>query len=148
MKMNKRPNVSAPDHGYEVWIPESTPNGQSVTVETRETAGVHIMHAESPDQSVLYFEVTAYPSMREHYQLAGEQQAFLREHSADGSLTDITQGTVGNFSGTTFDFRGTLQGKWKERRFLFIDSATRTFRVVHDPTSKLNSEILYSLALQ
>lgn len=144
--MNQRPNVRAPDHGYEVWIPESTPNGQSVTVETRENAGVHIMHAESPDQSELYFEVTAYPSMREQYQLAGEQQEFLREHSADGSLTDITQGTVGNFSGTTFDFRGTLQGKWKERRFLFVDSATRTFRVVHDPTSTLNLEVLKSLA--
>lgn len=148
MKMNKRPNVIAPNHGYEVWIPESTPNGQPVTVETRENAGVHIMHAESPDQSELYFEVTAYPAIREHHQLAGGQQEFLREHSPDGGMTETIEGTVGKYSGTTFDFRGTLQGKWKERRFLFVNRATRTFRVVHDPTSKLNLEVLDSLVLQ
>lgn len=105
------------------------------------------MHAESPDQSELYFEVTAHPSIIEHEVLARQQQEFLVENSADGTMTEITQGTVGNYLGTTFDFRGTLQGKWKERRFLFVDGSSRTFRVVHDPTSTLNLEILWSFEL-
>ena len=133
--------------GYAVWIPESTPNHQKVTIETRENAGILIMHAESPDQSELYFEVTTYPSITDHHTLAGQQQEFLREHSKDGTMTDIIQETMANYSGTTFDFRGTLQGKWKERRFFFVNGSQRTFRVVHDPTSTLNLEVLTSLEL-
>ena len=145
--MKKNQNIVEKNLGYAVWIPESTPNDQKVTIETRENAGVHIMHAESPDQSELYFEVAAYPSIMDHDTLARGQQEFLREHSKDGAITEIIQGTVGNRSGTTFDFRGTLQGKWKERRFLFVNSPKRTFRIVNDPTSTLNLEVLMSLKL-
>jgi hypothetical protein len=145
--VNKRQNVVEKDFGYAVWIPASTPNDQRVTIETRENAGTHIMHAESPDQSELYFEVTAYPSIVDHEILARQQQQFLREHSDDGTMTEIIRGTVGNCSGTIFDFRGTLQGKWKERRFFFVNTSKRTFRVVHDPTSTLNLDVLSSLEL-
>ena len=145
--MNKDQNIVEKILGYAVWIPESTPNDQKVTIETRENAGVHTMHAESPDQSELYFEVTVYPSIIDHDTLARQQQKFLEEHSKGGTMTEIIQGTVGSHSGTTFDFRGTLQEKWKERRFLFVNSPKRTFRIVNDPTSTLNLEVLMSLKL-
>jgi hypothetical protein len=145
--MNKNQNILERDLGYAVWIPESTPNNQKVSIETRENAGVHIMHAESPDQSELYFEVTAYPSIVNHDLLVRQQQEFLREHSTDRTMTEVIQATVGSHSGTTFDFHGTLQGKWKVRRFLFANSPKRTFRIVHDPTSTLNLEVLISLEL-
>lgn len=145
--MNKNQNFVEEDLGYAVWIPELTPGNQKVTIETRENTGVHILHAESPDQSELYFEVAAYPSMVDHEILARQQQEFLRENSKDGALTETIQGTVGNHSGTIFDFRGRLQGKWKERRFLFVNGPSRTFRVVHDPTSRLNLEIITTLKL-
>lgn len=145
--MDKHQNILENDLGYAVWIPESTPNDQKVMIASREKAGIHIMHAESPDQSELYFEVTTYPSIIEHEMLARQQQEFLVENSADGTMTELNQGTVGSHSGTTFDFRGTLQGKWKERRFLFVDGPHRTFRVVHDPTSTLNIEVLLSFKL-
>lgn len=145
--MDKRQNILENELGYAVWIPESTPNDQKVTIERRENASVYIMHAESPDQSELYFEVAVYPSIVDHTLLAGQQQEFLRNNSSDGSMTDIVQGVVGSHSGTTFDFRGSLQGKWKERRFLFVNSSRRTFRIVHDPTSTLNLEVLMSLKL-
>jgi len=143
--MDDHQNIMEEELGYTVWIPESTPNHQKVTIERRENDDVHIMHAESPDQLELYFEVTAYPSIIDHEILAGQQQDFLRENSRDGTVTEIIQGTVGDFFGTTFDFRGTLQGKWKERRFLFVNGPDRTYRVVHDPTSTLNREVLKSL---
>jgi len=145
--MSKQQNIVQDDFGYMVRVPESTPKGQNVTIQTRERSGIHIMHAETPDQSELYFEVTAYPTILDHDTIAKKQQDFLRENSDDGSLTEIAQETVGIHTGTTFDFRGTLQGKWKERRFLFVNGPTRTFRVVHDPTSALNVQSLNSLEL-
>ena len=145
--MNERHNIVENNYGYSVWIPESTPNNQNIMIETRENAGIHILHAESPDQSELYFEVTVYPSSVDHDTLARQQQEFLREHSNDGTITEIVNGTMGKHSGTTFDFRGTLQGKWKERRFFFVNGSQKTFRVVHDPTSPLNLEVLITLEL-
>ncbi len=134
------------EFAYAVSIPVTTPQGQAVTIQSGERSGVHIMHAESPDQSELYFEVTAYPGILTHNTLVKEQQDFLREHSGDGNLTEITRETLANHEGTTFDFRGTLQGRWKERRFLFLDGPHRTYRVVYDPTSPLNVLSLRSLA--
>jgi hypothetical protein len=55
---------------YSVSIPEKTPSGQLVTVESWEDDGLQVLHAESPDQSELYFEVAAYPELRAHDALA------------------------------------------------------------------------------
>lgn len=44
-------------------------------------------------------------------------------------------------------FQGTLQNRWKERKFFFVDGPRRTYRIVHDPRSELNSKALQSLEL-
>jgi hypothetical protein len=139
------PNILNDAFEYAVWIPDTTPSGQRVAVRSGERSGAHIMHAESPDLSELYFEVTAYAGIRDHDDLARGQQAFLEQASADGTLSPISYGTVGKFFGVTFDFAGTLQGRWKERRFLFLDGRNRTYRIVHDPSSALNVRSLESL---
>jgi hypothetical protein len=133
--------------GYEVHIPSTTPGGQIVTICCGERDGTHIMHAESPDQSELYLEVTAYPDVRDHDRIAEGQQRFLIDHSADGKMSQVSVKRIDGHSGTWFDFRGTLQGRWKERRFLFINGPCRTYRIVHDPTSALNRRILAGLRL-
>lgn len=132
---------------YAVEIPTATADGEEVTIQSEERSGMHILHAESPDRSELYFEVTAYPGILDRDTLVKEQQDFLRERSEDGNLTEITRETLAHQEATTFDFRGTLQGRWKERRFLFLDGASRTYRVVYDPTSPLNVRLLSSLEL-
>lgn len=145
--MGEKQNIVAAELGYAAWIPAATPGGQAVAVEKREQSGLHILHAETPDQSEFYFEITAYPDFREHLALARQQQDFLRQQSPEGTLGEIRQAALGDLPATTFDFRGRLQGRWKERRFLFVDGAARTYRVVHDPTSSLNVQALERLEL-
>ena len=130
------------DHGYSVTFPKLTPSGQAVSVQTGVRRGAHVMHAETHDQHELYFEVTTYPSRRNHAELVADQLAFLRDRAPDGRTTPPAAGRVGRFNGTTFDFAGTLQGRFKERRFLFVDVDGRTYRVVFDPTSGLNASML------
>ena len=132
---------------YRVRIPAETANGRIVSIQAKERNGRHIMHAESPDQSELYFEVYAYEGLMEHKALVRDQQQFLQENSADGSYSEAAHGTVHHLEGTIFDFRGTLQNRWKVRRFLFVDGPNRTYRIVHDPTSDLNIQILQTLEL-
>ena len=138
--------ISDPDHGYEVAIPRTTIAGEAVSIQSGERNGIHILHAESPDLCEVYFEVTAYPEIRDHAMLAAEQRGFLTKNSSDGSVTDPIIGDFQSRVATSFEFRGTLQGRWKERRFLFVDDA-RTYRVVYDPTSARNEQILTTLRL-
>jgi hypothetical protein len=135
------------EHGYSVSIPAATPRGQAVSIQTGERGGVHLMHAESPDLSELYFEVAAYPDVRDHAVLADGQRRFLTDQSADVEVTGTDKRVIGRFAGTGFDVRGTLQGRWKERRFLFVDGPSRTYRIVHDPRSPLNERVFASLRL-
>jgi hypothetical protein len=133
---------------YDVWIPKATPTGQSVTVKSGERAGRHLMHAETPDQSEFYFEVLAYEGHLDHAALAADQKRFLADHSPDGHTSDPRRESMHHLEGTTFEFRGTLQDRWKERKFLFVDGPNRTYRVVHDPRSDLNVQALRSLQLR
>ena len=130
------------ERGYSVTIPSTTPAGRAVSIQTGTQRGAHVMHAESDDQHELYFEVTTYPERRDHADLAAEQLAFLRDRSPDRRTTAPAPQRVGRFDGTTFDFAGTLQGRFKERRFLFVDANGRTYRVVFDPTSAVNECVL------
>ena len=68
----------APEHGgYTVVIPDRTPHGQTVIVQRGDRGGVHVLHAESPDQSELYFEVTTYGERSEHRPLIVSQQELI-----------------------------------------------------------------------
>jgi hypothetical protein len=143
--MTEMSNIVDDEHEYSLSLPKTTPNGQTVTIQSGERGEVHVTHIESSDQSALYFEITTYPTLLDHNTLAKEQQAFLRVHCTDGQLSDIRHGKLAGHTGTTFDFGGTLGSRWKDRRFLFIDGPRRTYRIVYDPTSPLNEWILRRL---
>ena len=138
-------NIVDEARDYVVSIPELTPTGTPVQIQSSERLGAYIVHAQSPDQSELYFEVAAYAGFMDHNQLAEEERQFLQEHSSDGQLTSVHVGAVVGHRGTSYDFRGTLQGRWKERRFLILDGPRRTYRIVYDPTSALNEQVRRSL---
>lgn len=143
--MSEGCNLNFPKQGYALWIPEKSPTGQSVSIEVSENEGIHKIHAEAPDQHELYFEVVAYPNLRDHADQIKMMKSFLVEEAPAGTQTSPKKGLVGRFFGTTFDFSGQLQGRWKERRFLWVDEGKRTFRIIHDHTSQLNRNILASL---
>ena len=135
------------DHRYAVVIPEKTPAGQPVTVQRGKRGNAHVLHAESPDQSELYFEVTTHASRTDHRELVTTQQQFLRGNAPDAELSPTATTTVGTRTATTFDFKGTLQERLKARRFLFVDGAHHTYRIVYDHTSPLNETVLQSLEI-
>jgi len=132
---------------YAVAIPETTPRGAPVSVQRGKRGNAHVLHAESPDQSELYFEVTTYPARTEHAELVATQQQFLRGNAPDAELGAVGTTTLGARTATSFDFKGTLQDRLKERRFLFVDGAEHTYRVVYDYSSPLNETVLRSLEI-
>jgi hypothetical protein len=140
------PRIEQAAYGYAAAIPQAAPSGAPVRIRSGERDGVHVLHAESPDRSEIYFELTVYPDLRAHAALAESQCRYLHQHASDASTTTAEATRIGNRAALAFEFRGTLDGRWKVRRFLCIDDA-RTYRVVYDPRSSRNEEILPSLDL-
>lgn len=127
--------------------PEPTPTGQPVQILRDEGDGTHRVHVLSPDESELYFEVVAYSQRIAHPEAVAQQQRFLAEHSPDGAYAPAQARTVKSLPATEFGFQGTLNGRWKVRRFLFVDTAARTYRIIYDPISDLNAQVLDSLMI-
>jgi len=140
------PRIEQAAYGYAVEIPDAAASGAPVRIRSGERDGVHVLHAESPDRSEIYFELTVYPELRAHEALAASQSHYLHQHASDASITAPEAIRIGDRAALAFDFRGTLDGQWKVRRFLFMDDV-RTYRVVYDPRSPRNEEILTSLEL-
>lgn len=130
---------------WSVPLPETTPNGQPVTITRDARADSTLMHAESPDQSELYFEVVCYTAERDHGAAVTDQQTFLAQHAKDHRIGAAASTSLNGRRATTFDFEGQLQGRWKVRRFLFVDAGGVTHRIVFDPTSTLNHDVLAAL---
>ena len=136
------------EHNYSLRIPTITPTGQGVAILKDEREGVHRVHAQSPDASELYFEIVSARGLLDHEQIIAEQKAFLTHQSSDAIITATKQSVVVSVRATEFGFEGTLGGQWKSRRFIFLDSALRTYRIIYDPRSTVNEQILDSLVLQ
>jgi hypothetical protein len=139
--------ISDSERRFVFHAPATTAKGQPIQVLRDERDGVHRVHALSPDESELYFEVVAYLQHVVHGEAVAQQQRFLAEHSPDGAVTPAEATTVKSLPATTFSFRGTLGSRWKVRRFLFVDTPVRTCRIVYDLTSDLNVQVLDSLVI-
>jgi hypothetical protein len=132
---------------YSIRIPEVAPSGQPVEILKFEREGIRRVHARSPDESEVYFEVTSYPMRVDHDEAAAEQRSFLAMRCADATMTSTSKTLLRSAPATEFRFEGTLQGRYKVRRFAFVDSRTRTYRIVYDPRSDVNERILESLEI-
>lgn len=140
--------ITDSEHGYSVQIPSTTPGGQPVEILKEQREGRQRVHAQSPDASEVYFEIMSMPGLINHQQAVAEQKAFLASRSPDAAITATRQSVVHSLSATEFSFEGMLDGQWKVRRFIFLDSAHRTYRIIYDPRSEGNEQILDTLVLQ
>lgn len=139
--------VTDSEHNYLMQIPNTIPTGQSVEILKIQHEGIHGIHAHSPDESEVYFELMSYPQLLNHEEAVAGQRASLSSRSSDATMTAAKQSKVHTFGATEFHFEGALQGRWKVRRFIFLDSAIRTYKVIYDPRSAVNEYILDSLRL-
>ena len=139
--------VADREHGFSIRIPSRTPSDQSVTIDRAERDGVGRVHAHTPDGSELYVEVVAYPGLIDRQEAAIEQRRFLSERDPECRLTRVRAIKIGSLMGSGFRFTGILGGQPKARRFVFVDTADRTFRIVYDPTSTLNAAVLRTLVI-
>lgn len=136
-----------PEHNYSMRFPSTSPSGDEVTVVKGQRDGMHRIHVHTADERTVYFEVVSYPTQIDRDEAAAGQRRSLTERSANGVLSDVVQTVIHSYPALEFRFEGTLQGRDKVRRFLFVESPIRTYRLIYDPRSELNERILDSVTM-
>jgi hypothetical protein len=127
--------------GWQFQIPEVTAKAQTTEI-TRDTLkGMVRVHAHSPDLFELYFEVVSYPEMLDHQKLIEEQKPFIEKKFTNVSFSEVGSGPFKKFPTTEFTF----ESDEKTRRFVYIEDANRSYRVIFNPLSNLNLDVLNSL---
>jgi hypothetical protein len=120
--------------GVRFRYPTTTPTGHAVEMDDFRA------HFRSPDSAEVYFELSRHlhPSAQEFY---AREREFLLRQLPDAAVGDLTATTVGGASAHRFTVRWAMG----ERVMLLIERAPGLYRIVYDPRSPLNEQVLATL---
>jgi len=136
---------SDPEHGFAIDVPSIAPSGASVALDRETTGGAHRLHAYTPDATEVYMDIVSYPGLIDHAAAREDQRRGLAERDPAGTIVAAPDGSLLGLATTRLDFDGVLGGQPRRRRFVWLDLGPRTLRIVCEPTSPANAEILATL---
>ena len=117
----------------------TTPRGHAVEKTEGQQDDVLRVHLVSSDSRELYFEVVKYPNLlpREEYE---QHRAYLEQRFDDLAITELQETSLALLPAYAYSF------KWDqgERAVLLIHKDQATYRVIYDPRSPLNAQVLSS----
>lgn len=122
--------------------PDPTPQGYSVEKAEGQREDAIRVHLSSPQSQELYFEVTRFVNLapKEEYQ---RHKDFLTQQFENLSITDLEESQLETLAAQTYTFA------WpeKERKVVLVQKDQATYRILYDPRSALNTEVLATLKL-
>jgi hypothetical protein len=132
--------------GVDLRYPAVTPQGHDVE-RSEERANDHRgdlerVHLRSPASGEVYVEVVRFRGLTPEQEYSRHRPS-LERRSGAGSVTALSETTVQGRPARAYAFR------WDdgERAVLLVQVGDDTYRVIHDPRSPLNAEILATFAL-
>jgi hypothetical protein len=135
-----------PGFAVELRYPEPTPQGQEVE-RTEERADDHRgdlerVHVMSPDRHELYVELVRFRNCtpQEEYE---NHSAALKRQFGDDAVSELAATTVLELRAWTYS----LAWPDHDRTLLLLQIGADTYRVIYNPRSALNSQVLETLAL-
>jgi hypothetical protein len=129
--------AARPGFRVELSYPVVTPRG--VTVERTEDA--NRVHLRSPGGE-LYVELARFEGLAPEGEYA-RHRPYLEERFGEGAVTELIETSVGERPAWSYGFR------WDdgERSVLLLKVGEDTYRVIHDPRSELNAEVVATLLI-
>ncbi len=136
-------NISIREDGHD-WvfkIPTITSTDQTTEVTRDSHRDMQRVHAHTVDLYELYFEIVSHASLLDHAALIEKQKPFISEKFSNVTFSEVETCQFKGLPSTAFTFTSDE----KTRRFMFIDSQNRSYRVILNPLSPLNFDVLESL---
>jgi hypothetical protein len=132
--------------GVEFSYPAVTPQGQAVEQNDEPFRDYARVHLSSPDRQELYLEVVRF------HELAPEDEylshrPFLEERFDADSITALTQTSLRGRPAWTYGFGWNEGDRAMERSVLLLRVGRDTFRIIYDPRSDLNTEVIATLTI-
>jgi hypothetical protein len=139
-----------PGFRLEFSYPTVTPQGRAVE-RTEEQAvdhrgDIHRVHLSSPDRSELYVEVARFRGITPQDEYANHG-TYLKRRFGTENVTDLTGASLLDRQAWTYAFSWDEEATPMERRALLLPVGGDTYRVIYDPRSKLNDEVIATIAI-
>jgi hypothetical protein len=139
-----------PGFRLEFSYPAVTPRGQAVD-RTEEHVVDHRgdmerIHLSSPDRSELYVEVARFRGIAPDDEYLNHSPYLKQRFGAD-AVTDLTGTSLQGRQAWSYAFRWDEEGRPMERSALLLHVADDTYRVIYDPRSELNDEVIATIAI-
>jgi hypothetical protein len=138
--------LAHPGFRVELSYPAVTPEGRPVE-RTDERIKDHRgdmerVHLTSRDGRELYVEVARFRGLEPEDEFLNHRRSLEQRFGAD-SVTELTETTLGGQPAWAYSFR------WDdgERSVLLLQVGGDTYRVIHDPRSALNDEVIATLTV-
>ncbi len=127
--------LALPTFALRFQYPDTTPDGHPVEMDEVR------LHVRSAGSTEVYFEVSRHLHVSAHEWYAHEARG-LRARFADVRVTPLQASTVAEQPAFTFSFR------WAEgqRTAVLIEQNTALYRILYDPRSPYNLELLATIA--
>ena len=123
--------------------PPLTPQGYPAEISLDMKEEAHRVHLHTPDSPELYFEVTRYTQLQAEtgYALLTE---ILAQRAGNFQASTVTHTKVAGQAACIFDFKIADL----ERRVIFIQRGMPLYRILYDPRSAHNEQVLATLHFQ
>lgn len=141
--MNNLVSLSNPKLPITLKYPDPTPLGCPVSVNERANEIGYRVHLISEGSDEIYFEVGQYATLS-----ISEAMALFKKEAAerisDLEIRETQEITFASRKGYRFSIR------WpgKERVITYIEEGEMVYRIIYDPASPLNEQILATFAFQ
>jgi hypothetical protein len=142
--------VTLAGFALELSYPSVTPRGQGVERAEEQVddhrGDMHRIHLSSPDRSELYVEVARFRGITPEEEYSSHRPHLLRRFG-DGSVTDLGATSFLDRQAWSYAFRWDEEGRPMERSALLLDVGGDTYRVIYDPRSQLNHDVIATIAI-
>jgi len=105
-----------------------------------------IVRVRSADRQELYFEVARFRGLTPQQEYA-RHRPYLEQRFGPGSVTELTATSLGDTPAWTYSFSWHEDGRAMERTAVLLQFGPDTCRMIRDPRSALNEEVLASVVL-
>jgi hypothetical protein len=105
------------------------------------------VHVSSPDRRELYFELARFGGIAPQDEYANHKP-FLEERFGARSVTPLTATSLHDRPAWTYAFHWDEQDGPMERTALLLQAGEDTYRVIYDPRSELNDQVIATITIQ
>ena len=135
-----------PGFAVEFSYPPVTPRGHSVERSEEPFRDYARVHLSSPDRQELYVEVVRFHELQPEDEYR-QHRAYLEQRFGSDSITPLARTKLLEWPAWAYGFRWDEGDRPMERAVLLLDIAGDTYRVIYDPRSPVNAQVLRTLEL-